>query len=184
MVDGTIPVELQYNTDVIFKGKGTAVDKTIENKIKINNTVYGYSLGEAWLYNMAAESLALKLDATNQFNANVSGSGADKFAIWSKLQEYTNRLSLKNLFSSDPNNDLNIYIDDSSISWKVGQTYKIAFDTIDMQGNNIKIYSDKVNRFDKLVAEIDVSQLLTNKPYIEIVCVDPATYLFEADILR
>lgn len=184
LVDGTIPVELQYNTDVIFNGKGTAVDKTIENKIKINNTVYGYSLGEAWLYNMAAESLALKLDATNQFNANVSGSGADKFAIWSKLQEYTNRLSLKNLFSSDPNNDLNIYIDDSSISWKVGQTYKIAFDTIDMQGNNIKIYSDKVNRFDKLVAEIDVSQLLTNKPYIEIVCVDPATYLFEADILR
>ena len=98
LVDGTIPVELQYNTDVIFNGKGTAVDKTIENKIKINNTVYGYSLGEAWLYNMAAESLALKLDATNQFNANVSGSGADKFAIWSKLQEYTNRLSLKNLF--------------------------------------------------------------------------------------
>jgi hypothetical protein len=53
-----------------------------------------------------------------------------------------------------------------------------------MQGNNIKIYSDKMNSFNKLVAEIDVSQLLTNKPYIEVTCVDPTTYLFEADILR
>ena len=184
LIDGTVPVELQYNTDVIFNGKGTAVDKTIENKIKINNTVYGYSLGEAWIYNMSAEALAAKLSTTEQFDANVNGQGADKFAIWTKLQEYTNRLSLNGLLSSDPNNDLNIYIDDSSISWKAGQTLKIVFDTIDMQGNSIKIYSDKVNRFDKLVAEIDVSQLLTNKPYIEIVCVDPTAYLFEADILR
>ena len=169
---------------MIFNGKGTAVDKTIENKIKINNTVYGYSLGEAWIYNMSGEALAARLTTTTPFDANVNGQGADKFAIWTKLQEYTNRLSLNGLLSSDPNNDLNIYIDDSSISWKVGQTLKIVFDTIDMQGNSIKINSDKVNRFDKLIAEIDVSQLLTNKPYIEIVCVDPTTYLFEADILR
>jgi hypothetical protein len=184
LVDGTVPVELQYNTDVIFNGMGTQVDKTISNKIKINNTVYGYSLNEAWLYNMASSSLAVKLSNTQQFDANVNGQGADKYAIWAKLEEYTNRLSLTNLLSSDPNNDLNIYIDDTSTSWKIGQTFKIAFDTIDMQGNNIKIYSDKMNSFNKLVAEIDVSQLLTNKPYIEITCVDPTTYLFEADILR
>ena len=184
LVDGTVPVELQYNTDVIFNGMGTQVDKTISNKIKINNTVYGYSLNEAWLYNMASSSLAVKLSNTQQFDANVNGQGADKYAIWAKLEEYTNRLSLTNLLSSDPNSDLNIYIDDTSTSWKIGQTFKIAFDTIDMQGNNIKIYSDKMNSFNKLVAEIDVSQLLTNKPYIEITCVDPTTYLFEADILR
>lgn len=184
LVDGTVPVELQYNTDVIFNGMGTQVDKTISNKIKINNTVYGYSLNEAWLYNMAASSLAVKLSNTQQFDANVNGQGADKYAIWAKLEEYTNRLSLTNLLSSDPNSDLNIYIDDTSTSWKIGQTFKIAFDTIDMQGNNIKIYSDKMNSFNKLVAEIDVSQLLTNKPYIEVTCVDPTTYLFEADILR
>lgn len=184
LVDGTVPVELQYNTDVIFNGMGTQVDKTISNKIKINNTVYGYSLNEAWLYNMASSSLAVKLSNTQQFDANVNGQGADKYAIWAKLEEYTNRLSLTNLLSSDPNSDLNIYIDDTSTSWKIGQTFKIAFDTIDMQGNNIKIYSDKMNSFNKLVAEIDVSQLLTNKPYIEITCVDPTAYLFEADILR
>jgi len=184
LVDGTVPVELQYNTDVIFNGMGTQVDKTISNKIKINNTVYGYSLNEAWLYNMASSSLAVKLSNTQQFDANVNGQGADKYAIWAKLEEYTNRLSLTNLLSSDPNSDLNIYIDDTSTSWKIGQTFKIAFDTIDMKGNNIKIYSDKMNSFNKLVAEIEVSQLLTNKPYIEITCVDPTTYLFEADILR
>lgn len=98
LVDGTIPVELQYNTNVIFNGNGTAVDKTVSNKIKINNTVYGYSLGEAWVYNMAASSLAAKLTTTLQFDAGVVGDGADKFAIWTKLQDYTNRLSLKTYY--------------------------------------------------------------------------------------
>jgi len=34
------------------------------------------------------------------------------------------------------------------------------------------------------VADINPSQLITNKPYIELVCIDPANYQFEADILR
>jgi hypothetical protein len=39
LIDGTIPVELQYNTDVIFAGKGTTVDKSVAGKIKVNNEV-------------------------------------------------------------------------------------------------------------------------------------------------
>ena len=33
LIDGTIPVELQYNTDVIFNGKGTVIDKSIPNLV-------------------------------------------------------------------------------------------------------------------------------------------------------
>lgn len=184
LIDGTVPVELQYNTDVIFNGQGTQVDKSIANKIKVNNTVYGYSLNEVWLWNIAGQYLATQLGGSTVFDANVNGNGADSFAVWTKLLAYTNRLSLKGLLSSGPNADLNIYIDDSFNAWKAGQTVKVAFDAIDMDGYNIKFYTGKTTGFDKLVADIDVTQLLTNKPYIEITCIDPTNYVFEADILR
>ena len=56
LIDGTIPVELQYNTDVLFAGKGTEVDKTIPNKIKINSTVDGYTLNNVYLWNIAGKA--------------------------------------------------------------------------------------------------------------------------------
>lgn len=184
LIDGTIPVELQYNTDVLFAGKGTEVDKSITNKIKINSTVDGYTLNSVYLWNMAANTIATQLSSTVQFDAGNVGNGSGKFAIWSRLEAFTNRLSLKGLISTDPESNLNIYIDDSLTAWKSGQTFKITFDTINMSGNNIKIWTSKTTGFDKLVADIDATQLITNKPYIELVCINPANYQFEADILR
>ena len=184
LIDGTIPVELQYNTDVIFAGKGTEIDKTIANKIKINSTVDGYALNDVFLWNIPGKVIATQLSTSLPFDAGVLGSGSSKFAIWSKLSLFSNRLSLKGLISSDPESNLNIYIDDSVVSWKTGQTFKITFDTINMTGNNIKIWTGTSSGFDKLIADIDGTQLITNKPYIELVCTDYTNYQFEADILR
>jgi len=184
LIDGTIPVELQYNTDIIFAGKGTEVDKTIPNKIKIDSTVDGYTLNSPYLWNIAARTIATKLSTATQFDAGVAGNGSSKFAIWSRLEEFSNRLSLKGLFSSEPESDLNIYIDDSLVSWKNGQTFKITFDEINMSGNNIKFWTNSVGGFDQLIFNVDSTQLITNKPYIELVCIDYANYQFEADILR
>jgi hypothetical protein len=190
LIDGTIPVELQYNTDVLFAGKGTEVDKSIPNKIKINSTVDGYTLNSVYLWNMVANAIATQLSDTVWFDAGNVGNGSGKFAIWSRLEAFTNRLSLKGLIRkpngdiSDPESNLNIYIDDSLTAWKSGQTFKITFDTINMSGNNIKIWTSKTTGFDKLIADIDATQLITNKPYIELVCINPTNYQFEADILR
>ena len=110
-------------------------------------------------------------------NSNING-------IWSKLNSYSNRLSLKNkLTASALNGNLNIYIDDSVIGWTLGQSFKVAFDTIDVDGNNIKIWTNKSGGWQNIV-DIDPSQLITNKPYIELVCIDPQNYVFEVDILR
>lgn len=184
LIDGTIPTSLQYNTDVIFNGKGTKVDKTAGGHIKINNTVVGYTQSVNFLWDVAASVVGSKLDGTTLFDANLTGSGADKFAIWTRLQSYTNRMSLRDTFSSEPNDDLYIYIDDSTTTWEVGQVFKIAFDTIDLLGNSIIIKTGKIGGFDKTIAHIEPEQLLTAKPYIEIVCTDPINYKFEADILR
>ena len=184
LIDGTIPVELQYNTDVIFAGRGTQIDKSIDNKIKVHNIVDGYSLNVKFLWNIAGSTVTSQITSALPFDAGLAGSGATQYGIWTKLLPYDNRLSLKQSFSSDPNGNLNIYIDDSSNVWKAGQVFKIAFDTINMGANDIIIKTKKSTGFDKIVATIQPSQLASNKPYIEITCINPTNYEFEADILR
>ena len=180
LIDGTIPVELQYNTDVIFSGRGTKVDKSVPGKIKINNEVEGYVPSDIFKWDIASQITAGALTTSNLFD----NSFANQYGVWAKLNLYTNRLSLKNLMNADPlNSNLNIYIDDSTNGWKLGQVFKIAFDEIDVNGNNIKIWTNKSGGWSN-IADIDPSQLTTNKPYIELVCTDPANYVFEVDILR
>jgi hypothetical protein len=181
LIDGTIPVELQYNTDVIFAGKGTNVDKSIAGKIKVNNSVEGYVVNDVFQWDIASSVVSGSvLGGTNLFdnsNSNING-------VWTKLNSYSNRLSLKNKLSADPlNGNLNIYVDDSVTGWTKGQSFKIAFDAIDVDGNNIKVWTNKSGGWQNIV-DIDPSQLLTNKPYIELVCTDPVNFVFEVDILR
>ena len=180
LVDGTIPVELQYNTDVIFAGTGTSIDKSVPGKIKVNNTVDGYQILTPYKWSKNSNITDSRLTAQNQYDA----ANATEFGIWAKLNLYSNRLSLLNIFGGTADSSVNIYIDDSTVGWKVGQVFKVAFDTFDINGKSIKIYTNKTNGFSSLIAEIDAVQLISSKPYIELVCVDPANYGFEVDILR
>ena len=86
--------------------------------------------------------------------------------------------------SGSMNGNLNIYIDDSSTGWTTGQVFKVALDPIVINGNNIKIWTGAKSGYVKSIANIDPSQLITDAPYIEVVCIDPVNYEFEADILR
>lgn len=181
LVDGTIPVELQYNTDVIFAGKGTTVDKSIPGKIKVNNDVDGYAVSDAYQWDIASQITTGALTPTAPFDNSL----ANQYGVWAKLNAYSNRLSLNNLLNQEVlNSNLNIYIDDSTIGWKKGQVFKVAIDTIDVNGNNINLWTNKSAGFSVNIATIAPSQLLTNKPYFEIVCIDPINYVFEVDILR
>ena len=180
LIDGTIPVELQYNTDVIFSGKGTTVDKSIAGKIKINNDVEGYVVSDLYKWDIASKITTGVLNSSNLFD----NSQANQYGVWSKLNLYTNRLSLNNILNNESlNSSLDIYIDDSTNGWKKGQVFKIAIDTIDINGNNIKVLTNKSGGWQNIV-DIDPSQLITTKPYIELVCIDPINYVFEVDILR
>ena len=180
LIDGTIPVELQYNTDVIFSGKGTTVDKSIAGKIKINNDVEGYVVSDLYKWDIASKITTGVLNSSNLFD----NSQANQYGVWSKLNLYTNRLSLNNILNNESlNSSLDIYIDDSTNGWKKGQVFKIAINTIDVNGNNIKVLTNKSGGWQNIV-DIDPSQLITTKPYIELVCIDPINYVFEVDILR
>lgn len=181
LIDGTIPVELQYNTDVIFAGKGTSVDKSIAGKIKVNNIVDGYVIADVFRWDIGSSTVVSQLATNNLFDP----TNANQYGVWSKLAPFSNRLSLKNITDSGVfNGDLNIYIDDSTNGWTKGQIFRVALDNIDINGNNIKIWTSTSTGFNQAVANIDPSRLITTTPYIEIVCMDPSNYVFEADILR
>ena len=181
LIDGTIPVELQYNTDVIFAGKGTTVDKSVAGKIKVNNSVNGYMVADVFRWDIASKSVVSQLTTSNLFDP----TSANQYAVWSKLVPFSNRLSLKNITNSGSfNGDLNIYIDDSTNGWSNGQIFRVALDNIDINGNNIKIWTSTSTGFDQAVANITPAQLITSTPYIEVVCMDASNYVFEADILR
>jgi len=124
------------------------------------------------------------ITTSSPFDVGASGQGAQAFGIYAKLLNYTNRLSLQNLLTNDPNDDLDIYIDDGSFAWKAGQLFKISFDTINMGGNSINIYTGRATEYDKTIAALQPVQLISDKPYIEVVCIDPINYIFEVDILR
>ena len=181
LIDGTIPVELQYNTDVIFAGKGTTVDKSIAGKIKVNNTVEGYVIADIFRWDIQSGVIVDQLSTSNLFEPNTAG----QYGVWTKLVPFSNRLSLKNITDSGVfNGDLNIYIDDSTNGWSKGQIFRVALDNIDINGNNIKIWTSTSTGFNQAVANITPGQLITTTPYIEVVCMDPSNYVFEADILR
>jgi len=185
LIDGTIPVALQYNTDVLFDGAGTQVDKSVENKIKVNNVTKGYENLNLFTWDLASEQVGTSITSANPFDIQVGGSGLSQYGIWCKLKPFTNRISFIDKFlTGTANDDLNIYIDDTTTPWKEGQIVKITFETIDMDGNNIKIYTHARDGFSQLIADIAPASLITNKPYIEVICINPATYQFEVDILR
>ena len=154
--------------------------KSVADKIKINNEVIGYAVSDVYKWDIASKITTGEITTSAQFDTTQS----NQYGVWAKLNDYTNRFSLINLLSSDPlNSSLNIYIDDSVVGWTLGQSFKIAFDTIDVDGNNIKVWTNKSGGWLN-IADIDPSQLITNKPYIELVCTDPQNYVFEVDILR
>lgn len=185
LIDGTIPVELQYNTNVLFDGQGTQIDKSVPNKIKVNSSVKGYENLNLFKWDLGSSQVSDAITSLNPLDINDANAGLNQFGIWCKLKPFTNRISFINKFIGGIANDnLNIYIDDSTNSWKEGQIVRISFETIDINGNNIKIYTRTSGGYDVLIADIIPAELITNKPYIEVICLNPITYEFEVDIIR
>lgn len=187
MLDGTVPTSVQYNVDVLKQGDGILLDKSVVDKIKITNSVNGYEIDEVFNYDIANQSflnwnIVDKITSSNLYNpATASTTG-----IWARLRPYTNRLSIYLDSSNATANDINIYIDDTTVSWKKGQVVKIAFNSIlDLGNRNLKIYTNKTDSNGWVqVAGFNSSAMITEKPYVELVCIDEQNKTFELDILR
>jgi len=176
IIDGTIPTEVQYNTNVIFDGNGTKVDKSVPGKIKINNDVQGYRLLNMFDFDLNNKTVGVKLTAFDPTNALNSG-------LYVRLKSFENMLRVS-LLPGDANNDIDIYIDDTTAVWKEGQSLKLVFDnSLSIAGYNINFYTDKKNGW-SLARQVAAGELRGAKPYIELVCVNENSLTFVADVLR
>lgn len=187
LLDGTVPSAVQYDIDVIKQGTGMELDKSVPGFITLKNKVHGYELIDAYNFDISNSSssnwsVGSKIESTNKFNA----AQASSTAVWLRFKNYTNRVNLWVDNTGTLSSDLNIYIDDSITKWKVGQVLKINFKTnLLLAGQKIKFITDKngVNGW-KTVGQVYESDLISNKPYIELICVDETNKSFEIDILR
>lgn len=176
IVNGTIPTEVQYNTDVISAGRGIEVDKSVPNKIKLHNVNDGYQILSTYQWLNSSEQMGTVMPIYDPTNANNIG-------LFVRLQPYTNMIRVK-LSALTANDDINIYIDDSIHGWKNGQALKLVFDNkINMNGNNINFYTNKVKGWEQ-VAQIVGVELPSQRPYVELVCTDKAKLTFLTDVLR
>jgi len=180
VISGSIPTEVQYNTDVLVPGNGIKIDKSNPTKIKIANDNNGYSLSDIFNYDIVGNATGDLINAANLFNMSLTASTG----IITRIKPFDNLVRIHT--SSDSlTGDLNIYLDDNTSTWKKGQIVKFSFkNAIPALGTyKINIYTDKVNGW-ILKASLETSNMLSQKPYAELICVDEINKTFELEIIR
>jgi len=182
VISGVIPSEIQYNTNIIKAGVGMKIDKTNSNFIKIINDNNGYTLNDLFNYDVIGGVNGTTVNAINPFNMSTSASTG----LITRVRPFDNLIRV-NTNSGVLTGDLNIYLDDSINSWKKGQTITFSFkNTLPYLGlNKINIYTDKSNVLGWILkASIDIENILSSKPYFELICVDEINNTFELEIIR
>ncbi len=180
MISGIIPTEIQYNTNVISAGDGIKVDKSNPNMIKIANDNAGYFLNSVFEYKFASNTTDSLITHVNPFNIEKTAFTG----LITRIRSFNNLIRINNT-GDRMTGDLNIYLDDSINSWKNGQTIKFSFKNKlpDLVNYKINIYTDK-NKGYILKSFINNSNILSQTPYFELICVDEINKTFELEIIR
>ena len=180
IISGVIPTEIQYNTNVLGAGNGMKIDKSNPSMIKIVNDNNGYTLNSVFDYDFLSGTSGSLITSSNLFNLNLTASNG----LITRIKPFENLIRI-NTNTGTMTGDLNIYLDDSINSWKNGQTIKFSFKNQlpNLGTYKINIYTDKNNGY-VLKASIDSNNILSQKPYFELICVDEINKTFELEIIR
>jgi len=176
LANGEVTTTLQYNTDVVKSGFGIFVDTQTPNQIKINQITQEYA------FMLPVDLNGITINNTAPLNLNVSTP-----SVYAELLRFTNMLRIDTV--NQAGGDLLIYIDDTAVQFRTGQTIRITFNNnLNIGSRNIKIYSDASNRlntgeYGKLLATIANSELST-RPIIELICTEQGVLNFVYDIIK
>ncbi len=176
LANGEVATTLQYNTDVVRQGTGITVNTNTPNQIQISNAVQAYNLM------VPLDAGNVQITATAPLNLNVVNP-----RVFADLGTYTNMLRLDTI--NQAAGDLSIYIDDTDVQWRTGQTLRLTFNNVPLLGSrNIKIYTDSPSRlntgsFGKLAATIPNGDLST-LPIIDLICTEQGVLNFVYDIVK
>jgi hypothetical protein len=176
ILQGTTNIAMSYDLDLIKQGKGISVDRSVPNRITVNNTVQNYSLDPS----------------SYQFSINPVG------ITTLPLRHYTTYYKHRNSgLTISATNDIIIRIDDTLVKWSLGQTMRLVIDDpIILSTNSIFIYTDTTGLYplsnpsampyNILIGGFTQSSFVNsnNKPMFDIVCVDEKNLIFEIDQVR
>jgi hypothetical protein len=169
-------LQISYNTDSFKSGYGVLLDKHIPGEITFYSDVQAFSrINEAdfSLNTLGSRTESLGIGGTQIRHLKVNGSGSP--IPWTM------------------DRNLTLYIDDSSNTWKAGQSVKIVCDSqIIPSSYTITIKTDSQNivnagsQYSVIIATLTSADFpttygRTGKPIIEIVCKDPKTLTFVVD---
>ena len=118
IVNGTIPISLQYNVDVLRAGDGIALDKSTPNIVRVINTVQQYNMNS--IFSDINFTTGITSSTPLDLNQNV-------IKAYVKLETFTNMIRVNTINTALA--DVKIYIDDSAIKFLEGQTIRFSFDT-------------------------------------------------------
>ena len=173
-------VKMAYNLDVLKQGVGISLDKSIPNQIVLTNSNQEYNLSKTPLMNVLTD-----------FNVST--------ASWSNtipLLNFTNYVKLSNGVPNAFNKNIYIYIDDTYVTWKAGQSYRIVVDSnfpMDMYtlgSFDLAIFTDALDRnkngeaYGEEIGRIYSEDFFATagSPSIEMICIDPTNYTFTFDV--
>jgi hypothetical protein len=176
LANGNVPVSLQYNTDVVRQGTGISVDTNTPNLITVSLATQEYN------FMVPFNSSQVQITSTNPLNLNQAIP-----QVYTELTTYTNMLRLDTV--NEAGGDLNIYIDDTMIQWKTGQTFRLAFNNnLNIGSRNIRVWTDAPNRlnggfYGKSIGIITNADIST-RPIIEFICTEQGVLNFVFDIIK
>ncbi len=176
LANGNVSQTLQYNTDVVRQGTGITVNTNTPNQIQISNNVQAYNLM------VPLDSGDVPITTIAPLNLNVIEP-----KVFVNLETYTNMLRLDTI--NEASGDLSIYINDTDIQWRTGQTVRLTFNNVPLIGSrNIKIYTDAPGRlnsgsFGKLAATIPNS-VISTLPIFDLICTEQGVLTFVYDCIK
>lgn len=158
------------------------------------NITLTYSVNSGVINSMVEHNQSYNIDSSTYAT---DLSLYDNYTI--PLKRYTNYLKHKTNETSyvervSLTNDLNIYIDDSDVQWKTGQTFRLVFgDEFDPGYYRINIYTDKGGKgngteYGVVItgAGITLEKFVDSnyKPIFEIICIDSTNMIFDIDQIK
>tara|TARA_R110002153_G_scaffold12805_2_gene47593 strand:+ start:19397 stop:21514 length:2118 start_codon:yes stop_codon:yes gene_type:complete len=176
LANGNVPVSLQYNTDVVRQGTGIRVDTNTPNLITVSLATQEYNLMVPF------DSSQVQITTASPLNLNQAVP-----QVFTELLTYTNMIRLDTV--NEAGGDLNIYIDDTMIQWKTGQTFRLAFNNnLDIGSRNIRVWTDAPSRlnggsYGKSIGVITNANI-SKRPIIEFICTEQGVLNFVFDIIK
>ena len=176
LANGNVPISLQYNTDVVRQGTGITVDTNTPNLITISLATQEYN------FMIPFNADQVEITDTNPLNLNQAIP-----QVFAGLNTYTNMLRLDTI--NQAGGDLNIYINDTGIQWKTGQTLRLTFNTtLNIGSRNIRVWTDAPSRLNNGSYGVSMGVIqnaeISARPIIEFICTEQGVLNFVYDVVK